>query len=558
MMKTEKGKIEQGKIWLKREMRSYRPFILFLCILTVFSTLFSLAFAYLMRYLINSASEGNAQKLLIFSIILLALLLLKILTNVVNNYFSEQARAKIVTELRTKTFSKILKSDYSRVEKYHSGDLMNRLTSDVLEVSNDTVGLAPAMTGMIVQCLGAIIALITIDPFFTLIYVVAGCLLGAIVSLFRKAIKQRQKELLEKDGETRAFMQEGISSVLTIKAYSAEEKTSEKSSFLHSEYFSKRMKRNVLRSSMSGLFSLLSNFGLIFAVVWCSISIYQGNTDYGAVLSVVLLLQQLQQPLVSFSSVLPVFYSRLVSCERLLEIDELPKEESLKKDADEDYESLCSFEIRDLTFSYDRDDIFSSTSLSIPARKIICVTGNSGSGKSTLFRLLMNVYLPSSGGIYLRSMNNEKLLTAKERSLFAYVPQGNFLFSGTIYENLTFFCEKEHISQEKIRKAIEISCADFVYELPQGLETKLCERGAGLSEGQLQRLAIARALISERPVLLLDESTSALDAETERKVLQNLKELNDKTCLIVTHRPAALEIADGVVRVEKGKIESFY
>jgi ATP-binding cassette subfamily B protein len=134
------------------------------------------------------------------------------------------------------------------------------------------------------------------------------------------------------------------------------------------------------------------------------------------------------------------------------------------------------------------------------------------------------------------------------------VPQGNFLFSGRIYENLTFFCDKESITDEDLKNAIEIACADFVYELPEGLNTKLCERGAGLSEGQLQRLAIARALISKRPILLLDESTSALDAETERKVLQNLKKLDNKTCFTVTHRPAALEIADEVVRVEAGKL----
>ena len=552
-MKERKRKTEKGKVWLKREMSSYQPLIFFLCGLSVFSTLFSLAFAYLMRYLINSASAGNAKQLLIFAVVLLVVLLLRILINIANNYFSERGRAKIVTELRSKTFSKILKSDYASVEKYHSGDLMNRLTSDVLEVSVSTVGLAPSMTGMSVQCIGAIVALLTIDPWFTLLYVVAGCVLGGLVSLFRKGVKQRQKELLETDGETRAFMQEGISSVLTVKAYGAEDKTSEKSNSLLAEYFSKRMKRNVLRSSMSGLFSLLSNFGLIFAVVWCSVSIYQGNTDYGSVLSVVLLLQQLQQPLVSFSSVIPVFYSRLVSCERLAEIDELPKEETSQADIFNDYDTLCSFDLKELSFGYDREEIFSSASISLPAKRIICVTGNSGSGKSTLFRLLMNVYQPTAGGIYLRFKNDKKLLTAKERGLFAYVPQGNFLFSGTIYENLTFFCDGT-LKDEDLQNAIRIACAEFVYDLPQGMETKLCERGAGLSEGQLQRLAIARALISNRPVLLLDESTSALDAETEKKVLENLKTLQNKTCLIVTHRPAALEIADEIVRVEDGKI----
>ena len=550
----EKQSVEKGKIWLKRELRSYRPFILFLCFLTVLSTIFSLGFAYLIRYLINSASDGNAKKLAIFAAVLLVLLLCRIFINIFNNYLSERGRAKIVVELRSKIFGKILRSDYASIEKYHSGDLLNRLTTDVQEVAGDTIGLMPAMTGMVVQCVGAVVALLTIDPLFTLVFLLAGCAFGGLVTLFRKHVKKYQKELLETDGKTRAFMQEGISSLLTVKAYGAETQTGEKAEGFLSAYFAKRMKRNVLRSTMSGIFSLLSNFGLIFAVVWCSVSIFQGNTDYGAVLSVVLLLQQLQQPLTSFTSVLPVFYSRLVSCERLAEIDDLPKEDANRQKCDELYENSDGFTVNDVTFSYGREVIFDRANAFLPKGKIICVTGSSGSGKSTLFRLLLNVYRPISGEISLKSSIEELPLTAKERGLFAYVPQGNFLFSGTIYENLTFFCEKENLSEKKIRAALEIACATFVYDLPQGLNTELSERGAGLSEGQLQRLAIARALISERPVLLLDESTSALDGETEKALLENIKKLENKTCLIVTHRPAALEIADLVLRVEDGKI----
>ena len=550
----EKKSVEKGKIWLKRELRSYRPFILFLCFLTVLSTLFSLGFAYLIRYLINSASDGNASKLLLFAFVLLGLLLCRILINIFNNYLSERARAKIVTELRSSVFGKILRSDYASIEKYHSGELLNRLTTDVQEVAVDTVGLMPAMTGMIVQCIGAVLALLTIDPLFTLVFLLAGCGFGALVTLFRKYVKKYQKELLETDGKTRAFMQEGISSLLTVKAYAAEEKTGEKANGFLAEYFNKRMKRNVLRSTMSGIFSLLSNFGLIFAVVWCSVSIFRGNTDYGAVLSVVLLLQQLQQPLTSFTSVLPVFYSRLVSCERLAEIDELPKEEIDRKNCEKLYEEADGFQTDNLTFGYGREIIFEKAKIFLPKGKIICVTGSSGSGKSTLFRLLLSVYHPLDGGIFIKSSSGALALTEKERGLFAYVPQGNFLFSGTIYENLTFFCDEKTINEEKIRQALETACASFVYDLPQGLYTQLSERGAGLSEGQLQRLAIARAIISERPVLLLDESTSALDGETEKAVLENVKKLQDKTCLIVTHRPAALTIADVVLRVEDGRI----
>lgn len=546
--------VEKGKKWLKSELRSYRHFILFLCVLTALSTLFSLAFAYIIRYLINSATLANKTAFLKIAVLLLALLFARIATNIANNYLSERGRAKITTDLRGKTFGKILRSDYATIEKYHSGDLLSRLTSDIQEVAVDTIGLPPAVVGMVTQCLGAIVALFTIDPWFTLIFIVAGAIFGGLVSLFRKSIKKYQKELLETDAKSRSYIQEGLTSLLTVKAYSAEGKTQAKSEEFLKEYYKKRMQRNVLRSSMGGLFSLLSNFGLIFSVIWCSVSIFKGNTDYGSILSVVLLLQQAQQPLTSFSSVLPVFYSRLVSCDRLAEIDEIKREDS--SDYSESlkiYEQLEFLGFENLTFAYDRDLVLDSASVLLEKGKIICVTGASGSGKSTLFRLLMSVYKPLMGNVYWGNASGNFSVTEKERGLFAYVPQGNFLFSGTIYENLTFFCSQKP-SEEGLKKIMNIACAQFVYDLPQGLNTNLSERGAGLSEGQLQRLAIARALLSDRPILLLDESTSALDAETEKALLQNLKTLQNKTCLIVTHRPAALEIADKIVKVEDGKI----
>ena len=555
-MRTIKNKktLEKGKVWLKKELSSYRPFILFLCVLTVFSTIFSLAFAYSVRYLINSATAFNKTAFLIVAIVMLGLLFARIGVNIANNYLSERGRAKIITELRGKTFGKILRSDYASIEKYHSGDLLSRLTNDVQEVAVDTIGLLPAIVGMSVQCLGAVLALFTIDAWFTLIFIVAGSAFGGLVTLFRKHIKKYQKELLETDSKSREYIQEGLSSLLTVKAYGAEGKTEEKSGIFLKEYYDKRMKRNVFRSSMSGFFSLLSNFGLIFSVIWCSISIFKGNNDYGSILSVVLLLQQAQQPLTSFSSIIPVFYSRMVSCERLAEIDEICKEQTESGvDSQGMYERMTDIEISDLTFAYDRDVVLSKASMSFEKGKIICVTGASGSGKSTLFRLFMSVYKPLEGNIYINCKDDKTPLTEKDRGLFAYVPQGNFLFSGTIYENLTFF-SNEKPTENEIKQAMDIACAQFVYELPNGLNTNLSERGAGLSEGQLQRLAIARALLSNRPILLLDESTSALDAETEKALLQNLKGLKEKTCFIVTHRPAALEIADKIVKVEDGKI----
>ena len=553
-MKTEKTD-KNGKEWLKRETRPYRASVLFLTFFTVLSTVLSLAFAYMVRYVINSASDGKNTLLWIFSATLLGLLLLRILIKTIDGFFAEKLRAKIVAEQRTKVFSKILHSDYAKLQDYHSGELLNRLTTDIGEVAGVTVGLLPAFAGMLVQCFGAVVALLTIDPLFTGIYVVCGGIFGALVALFRRQIKKRQKEVLQADGNSRAFMQEGLSATMTLKAYGAEGKTAQKSKIFSDAYYEKRMRRNVLRSWMSCIFTLLSNFGLIFAVVWSAVSVLNGNDDYGSILSVILLLMQFQHPLSAFSSLMPAYYALQTSGERLAELDNLPCEEIATNEKQIAYSELEKIVFQDVGFTYGRERVLESANCEIKKGEIVCLTGASGTGKSTLFKLLLSVYRPTHGEVYLQGKTQEQL-TAVHRGLFAYVPQGNFLFSGTIYENLTFFSDEtdKKVIDEKLKNALKTACAEFVWELPEGLNTSLSENGGGLSEGQLQRLAVARAVLSDRPILLLDEATSALDGETEKALLENIKNLQGKTCLIVTHRLAALAIADGILHIENRMI----
>ena len=552
--------VNKGKIWLQKETRPYRASISLLTCLAVVTTLVSLAFAYLVSYVINSADAGNKRQLWIFSAVLLALVLLKILLKTFDVFFAEKLRARLTADLRTRTFGKILRSNYAKISSYHSGELVNRLTTDIHEIAIDTVGLMPALVGMSVQCLGSIIALLTIEPLFTGIYVVCGAVFAGVAALFRRQIKKRQKEVLRTDGEQRSFMQESVGSIMTIKAYSAEEKSEIKCSDFARKYYDSRMKRNHVRSGMSGIFTLLSNSGLIFAVIWCGVSVLYGKTDdFGSILSIVLLLMQFQQPLTGFSSVIPAYYSRIASGERLAEIEDIPDETlSAESQAVVSYNNLQKIHLRNISFTYGRESVLSNVNAEIEKGDIVCLLGTSGSGKSTLFKLLLSIFTPTDGEITLQTTDGtESLLSAKDRRLFAYVPQGNFLFSGTIYENLTFFSDEkdENILKDKISKALHTACAEYVYDLPEGLQTKLSERGAGLSEGQLQRLAIARAILSERPILLFDEATSALDAPTEEQLLQNLKALTGKTCLIVTHRPAALAIADKTFALTDGTLK---
>ena len=552
---NEQKTSEKGKAWLKREMRPYRASIVFITIVSVLTTLSSLAFAYMVRYMVDGAEAKDNQVILLLSGILLAILAVKIVTHVLYGYYSEKLRSKMMSKERTKIYGKLLNSEYEKLSEFHSGDLLNRITSDLTEVVVDTVGLAPTLVGMAVQCVGAVGALLTLDPLFTGVYILCGAIGGGLMAIFRKKVKYYHKQFMTVDGNSRSFMQEGLVSLLTIKAYNAEERMLLQNRQYSKEYYQTRMKRNVLRTFMSALTSILSNVGLIFAVIWCSLRLLNGEIDFGVMLSVILLLNQLQHPFSSVSAVIPVIFSRQASAERLYEITSLAEGKKREAAPQIDYSKLDSINVENVSFNFGEEHVLSDVSLTIKKGENVCIIGNSGSGKSTLFKILLGVFLPASGSISVTMKDGEVIpFQGNHSGLFAYVPQGNFLLSGTIRENLLFFTNRE-ISDEEIYAALKIAQAEFVFDFPDGLEKMLSERGVGLSEGQQQRLTIARALLSDRPVLLLDEATSALDGETEKKLLEGIKLLENKTCILVTHRPAALALADRVYRILDGNVE---
>ncbi len=268
------------------------------------------------------------------------------------------------------------------------------------------------------------------------------------------------------------------------------------------------------------------------------------------------LVNQIQAPFAQLSSIMPQYFAVIASAERLMEIEALPDEVEESKnaiDVADTYNKLRAINFENISFSYDRDIILDSTSLKVDKGDFVAITGISGIGKSTLLKLLLGVFKVQDGTIELECEDGNIPVDVNTRRLFSYVPQGNFILSGTIRESLTFI--NSEASDEEINEAVRISCAkEFVDELPDGIETVIGERGIGLSEGQLQRIAIARSLLSKSPVMLLDEATSALDEATEKQFLTNLKELKNKTCIIVSHKRAALEICNKHIRIIDSKI----
>lgn len=292
----------------------------------------------------------------------------------------------------------------------------------------------------------------------------------------------------------------------------------------------------------------------LICMLWGCYGLYTKNLTYGMLAALIQLISQIQGPIANAAGMVSRIYGMLSSAERLEEILDLPEEAEIVEQIGED-EKLIAIQVQDLTFSYKSDGavVLHDLNLNIEAGDFVAVTGVSGSGKSTLFQLLLGIYKPDAGSVnfLFKTKSGEvrrKTATRNTRKLFAYVPQGNILFSGTLRENFCMFTEQA--TDEEIMEAAYVACIDeFIRELKEGLDTLIGERGMGLSEGQAQRIAVARALLSGAPVLLLDESTSALDERTEAELLKKINCLKNKTCLIVTHRRAALDICNRKVHI---------
>lgn len=529
---------------LKKTIKPYSSAIKLISVFSVAAALLSVGFAYFAKFLVNGIADKNSEIILIFACCLVAAASLRVVFLSLSKYLSEKTRTKMSVDLRNYAFSRATGAEFSEIGKRHSGELVSIITQDSDEIASDTVAFMPAVLSMAVQLSGALAALFIIDWIFGVIIVIGGIFILTLNALSKGKYKTFQSKIMDADAKNRAFMQESVSSSVTLKAYGAEKTSVEKSKKVLNEYLENRIARAKFNVGVTAVYSVVANLGLVFAIIWCSARAFSSSADYGAILSVVLLMEQLQRPFTSFSSVMPVYYSRYASAERYFEVCDLKQEHIERFGGEADFEKL---EVKNLSFSYGEKTVLENVSFDIEKGQTVLIEGMSGAGKTTLFMLILGLLKPQRGEITITADGKEIVVNENTREMFAYVPQKSFAFSGTIYENLTFFNgENGGEADERINEALKTACTEFVYDLPEGLNTKLGEQGAGLSEGQLQRLAVARALSSGRPVLLLDEATSALDSKTEEKMLENIKKKNI-TCIEISHRPKSESFADKTV-----------
>lgn len=556
--------------WLQTVTGKKKIYILFLLLLQVLLGGSAVLYALLLRGMVDFAADGSWDGFLRYAAGFAALTAAQIILRAIGRALDEWCRAQLENLLKQRLFSCLLRKDYASVTGVHSGEWMNRLTSDTVIVANGLTSILPSAGGMLVKMAGALAAILFLEPLFAAILIPGGAALLVLTYGFRKILKRLHKVIQEQDGLLRVLLQERLSSLMIVRAFSMEQQTETLAAQAMDAHKQARMKRMRVSNLCNTGFSIAMNGLYAFGAVFCGFGLLQGTMTYGTLAAILQLILQIQSPFASITGYLPQYYSMLASAERLMEAESFPEgnEESpypasrTKEYYQHQFQSLG---LRGASFTYrpptDTDQerpmpvVLRNIDLQIRKGEFVAFTGPSGCGKSTVLKLLMCLYPLDDGKRFLIDTDGtEHELTAAWRSLFAYVPQGNQLMCGTIREVIAFGDPTSMANEQQLWNALDIACADFVAQLELGLDTPLGERGTGLSEGQMQRLAIARAILSDRPILLLDEATSALDQTTEQHLLENLRAMTDKTVILVTHRDAVLNTCEVCVKFSEADI----
>lgn len=554
-------------VWLLKNSGKSKYGILALSLCCAALSVSTIVSALIFKYVVDGAVQGSRGRFVQWLCAYVGILLLQTALSGGIYHLEETAGFALESSLRRNLYEKLLRMDYGELKNYRTGELMNYLNGDVDIVAGNMISVFPGLIEMTVKLLGAMGVLVVWDWRFGVVFLAGGTAMIFVTSLLRRRMRQLHKNVRTSYDEVYAFQQESVANMIMVRSFRAQKRAGERLWQHLGDAKKARLKRSVFSNFSYICLDLVMNGGYLLGLIWCAVGIFRGRITYGTLAAVLQLITQVQQPFANITAYLPKYYAMCASAERLMNLENTADEGGLEAGAEEGgkeyamqelYEEMDAVCVENLCFSYEKIPILSEAALTIRKGDFMAFTGASGIGKSTLLKLLLALYPPEKGRIFVRKCDGGSVtVTPTQRGLFAYVPQGNYLMSGTIYETVGFLREHGSFSEqekEKVREACEIACAqEFIEALPQRYDTVIGEHGAGLSEGQIQRLAIARAVFSGAPVLLLDEATSALDEPTEKLLLENLKKLTDRTVLIVTHRKMALGICNRIIEIVDGR-----
>ena len=508
----------------------------------------TVAFSFMLKFIIESIQEGSKDKLLINVVIIASIALGLILLQIFYRIYYEVSYTEIENKLKNNLFKTILNKDYQEIKKTHDEEWIHRLTSDTAVIANSILSILPSLCRMVVQLVLALAAIIYLYPIFGLSLLPFILLVILITYFMRKRLKAYHHLVQEKDGKAKVFFFESLQGLSIVHSFVKEDIFSKKNEQNLEEYKKARLKRNMFAMVCSISFLVVYYAFYILAIVFCGNAIIDGLMTIGLLTALVALLSQLTGPLGNITSIIPRYYSLIASGERLkiekdAAINYLSKEE-IKEFYDKEFKDIT---LKNVSFSYldkfgNRVEALKDFNLIIKKNERILIKGHSGGGKTTLFKILLNLLKPESGEVLL----NDSLLTSAYERLFAYVPQDNLLMQGTIKEIVTLF--NEDVDIDRFNNALEISSSsNFVNDLALKEDTCLNEKGSGLSLGEMERIAIARAIYSDAPIMLLDECSASLDLETEKKVISNILNMKDKTVVLISHHKYDEKLFDKVV-----------
>lgn len=539
--------------WLMHYAKPYTWKILLMMGISLISTLATLFMVHVSKAIIDNATFGNGFLRLV--VVYVGMTLLLEVIRIFSTLFGTMLNEKFTFGIRKQVYEKIISSHWMDVKKYHTGDLMTRLTSDAGAVAEGIIGTIPGIIQLAVELILVFITLYIYSPLLAVLALTVAPIAAISSWWLGRKLWKLQIKVQESEAAYRSFMQESLANLLIVKAFANEDYASNRFVTLREERFKWVYRRTKMGVANSTIMSLAFQLGYIAAFAYGAFQISTKAITYGTMSVFLTLVNRVQAPIMGLAQQIPRVVSVLASAKRIIELQDIPVEEKLQENIPA---KQIGVDVSHMTFGYTDETVLEDVSLHIVPGETVAIIGESGIGKTTLIRIIMSFMSNISGEItFFNEQGQEEKANASTRNFIAYVPQGNTLFSGTVRENIRM--GKLDATTEEMYDALKLASGyDFVMDLPNGIDTVIGERGHGLSEGQAQRIAIARALIRKAPFLILDEATSALDEGTELSVLQGLERLEPRpTCLIITHRKSILPYCDREIRIENKQVHLY-
>lgn len=489
----------------------------------------------------------NPHRIFIAVVVMALLMVAGLLLTVASTWVSNILGIKAQNHMQQRMLDRILRTQWQGREKFHSGDVLNRLEFDVNNVVTFLTETIPDSLSVLAMFIGAFCYLFAMDAVLAVITIAIIPIFIAISKIYVRQMRRLTSEVRTSDSQVQSLMQETIQHRMLIKTLESETPMTQRLEETQSNLRHKVVRRTVFSVFSNIILWIGFRLGYLIAFLWAALRMSKGSLTFGGMTAFLQLVGRIQGPARNLTKLVPQAVSVFTAAERLMELEEDPLDETGEPLR---LESPCGIRLEHISYQYENKDkeIIKDLSFDFPPASCTAILGETGAGKTTLVRIILALIKPQKGRATIYNhQQQEATLTPLTRCNFAFVPQGNTLLSGTIRDNLRL--GRLSATEEEMKEALHKSCADFVFELPQGLDTPCSEAGGGLSEGQAQRIAIARALLRNSSILVLDEATSALDSETERQLLNNILEKRDTTVIFVTHRMAVIDYCDQTLKI---------